>query len=134
MSNDMGQSQAIGLTVVGVTISLVLWTGLARIAATNERLAASNERLAAAMEAQPGQAARIPITPTLSPPTQSPPVIVTYCPVQERPVMPGPLINPFAPLPRPYLDSNRAPGRGVVTAGRSVRVRERVRPLQQPDW
>jgi hypothetical protein len=58
-NDDMGQSQAIGLTVVGVTISLVLWAGLARVAASNERLAASkirlaqsNERLAAAMNAQ----------------------------------------------------------------------------------
>ena len=131
MSNDMGQSQAIGLTVVGVTISLVLWAGLARVAATNERLAASNERLAAAMEAQSGQAARFRITPTLLPPTRSPQAFVTYC-FANPPV--NPFKSPFAPLPRPYPVTQKKTGREVVTVGRSVRVRERVRSLQQPDW
>ena len=207
MSNDMGQSQAMGLTVVGVTISLVLWAGLARVAATNERLAASNERLAdskinlahsnkrlatalsntqradaptpglnegatwtcgnsvvpvqqenastaearsnaqlaqsnerlaasndrlaAAMVAQQAQAART--SPMIWPPTRGGYVIVHD--LSEKP-----LKNPFVRLPRPHLLPRpypviqKKPGREVVTAGRSVRVRERVRPLQQPDW
>ena len=50
MRNDMGQSQAISMAVVGVTISLVLWSGFARVAQSNEKVARSNERLAASKE------------------------------------------------------------------------------------
>ena len=122
--DDMGQSQAMGLTVVGVTISLVLWSGFARVAQSNERVARSNERLAASKErlaesnmhlatamnaqrihaSERGLNKRSARVYSLYGKTH-----VSLTPTQQAPPLPPPVNlflppskNPFAKVPRPH--------------------------------